>query len=69
MAANLRDHVATMRPWGTHTDRSGVVAESFRGTVRAPEFPDGLTWLNVDAPLTMAGLRGKVVVLDFWTYC
>lgn len=45
------------------------MAESFAGTVRAPEFPPGLTWLNVPEPLTMTGLRGKVVVLDFWTYC
>lgn len=69
VAADVREHVAMTRPWGTHADRSGVVAESFRGTVRAPEFPEGLTWLNVDEPLTMAALRGKVVVLDFWTYC
>ena len=45
------------------------MAETFRGTVRAPEFPTGLTWLNVDGPLTKAGLRGKIVILDFWTYC
>lgn len=34
----------------------------------APEFPDGLEWLNTSAPLTMAGLRGKIVLVDFWTY-
>ncbi|HVU12665.1 MAG TPA: thioredoxin-like domain-containing protein [Phototrophicaceae bacterium] len=34
----------------------------------APEFPSGLEWLNVAAPLTMASLRGKIVILDFWTY-
>lgn len=39
------------------------------GTVRAPEFPRGLDWLNTEAPLTIAGLRGKIVILDFWTYC
>uniref|UniRef100_A0A182JIX7 Thioredoxin-like fold domain-containing protein n=1 Tax=Anopheles atroparvus TaxID=41427 RepID=A0A182JIX7_ANOAO len=34
------------------------------------EFPDGLDWFNVTEPLTMqASLRGKVVVLDFFTYC
>lgn len=34
----------------------------------APEFPTGLDWLNVPAPVTMQALRGKVVLLDFWTY-
>ncbi|MEE9162905.1 MAG: thioredoxin-like domain-containing protein [Candidatus Neomarinimicrobiota bacterium] len=40
-----------------------------RGTVAAPEFPEGMDWLNTSRPLTMAELRGKVVLLDFWTYC
>ncbi len=34
----------------------------------APEFPAGLEWLNVERPLSMAALRGKIVVIDFWTY-
>lgn len=29
----------------------------------------GLQWFNVDRPLTMADLRGRLVVLDFWTGC
>jgi cytochrome c biogenesis protein CcdA/thiol-disulfide isomerase/thioredoxin len=33
----------------------------------APEFAAVDAWLN-SAPLTMAGLRGKVVLVDFWTY-
>lgn len=37
--------------------------------VHAPEFPPGLTWYNTPRPLTLAGLRGKAVLLDFWTYC
>jgi len=45
------------------------MSERFRGQVRAPEFPAGLDWFNVDQPLTLAALRGKVVLLDFWTFC
>jgi thiol-disulfide isomerase/thioredoxin len=38
------------------------------GTVPAPDFPADLDWLNVSAPPAMEDLRGKVVLLDFWTY-
>jgi len=41
----------------------------YEGKARAPEFPDGADWLNVERPLQMSDLRGKVVLLDFWTYC
>lgn len=34
---------------------------------RAPEFPKSLCWLNSE-PLTMKQLRGKPVLIDFWTY-
>jgi hypothetical protein len=44
------------------------MVNQFAGAVRAPEFPEGLQWLNA-SPLTLAMLRGKVVLLDFWTYC
>ncbi|HEY0457878.1 MAG TPA: thioredoxin-like domain-containing protein [Pyrinomonadaceae bacterium] len=36
--------------------------------VRAPELAGARSWLNTDKPLSIAGLRGKVVLLDFWTY-
>ena len=36
--------------------------------VRAPEITGGRGWLNTDKPLTLAALKGKVVLLDFWTY-
>jgi cytochrome c biogenesis protein CcdA/thiol-disulfide isomerase/thioredoxin len=33
----------------------------------APEFQDVTAWIN-SKPLSLASLRGKVVLLDFWTY-
>ncbi|HEY0006924.1 MAG TPA: thioredoxin-like domain-containing protein [Pyrinomonadaceae bacterium] len=38
------------------------------GRVRAPELKGGRGWLNTDQPLSLAALKGKVVLLDFWTY-
>lgn len=34
----------------------------------APELTGIVNWLNVDQPLTIADQRGKVVLIDFWTY-
>ncbi len=39
-----------------------------RGKIRAPELSGGRGWLNTDKPLSLAALKGKVVLLDFWTY-
>ena len=39
-----------------------------RPKVRAPEITGGRGWLNTDKPLSIAALKGKVVLLDFWTY-
>ena len=37
--------------------------------VRAPEFPAGLDWLHTDGrALALPDLRGRIALLDFWTY-
>jgi thiol-disulfide isomerase/thioredoxin len=45
----------------------GKMSEPTR--IRAPELPADLEWFNTDQPLTLKAQRGKVVLLDFWTYC
>ncbi len=40
----------------------------------AIKVPDGIleggtAWLNTDQPIDLKDLKGKIVVLDFWTYC
>ncbi len=41
--------------------------KSFAGKEPAPEIPGGLAWFNVSTPPTVKSLRGKVILLDFWT--
>jgi peroxiredoxin len=36
--------------------------------VVAPELPDSLAWINAAEPPTLAALRGRVVLLYFWTF-
>jgi len=35
---------------------------------KAPEFTGITNWLNTSGPLSLAQLKGKVVLIDFWTY-
>jgi thiol-disulfide isomerase/thioredoxin len=44
-------------------------ASMAREPIHAPELEGGVAWLNTDHPITLASLRGKIVLLDFWTYC
>ncbi|RPK94171.1 Thiol-disulfide oxidoreductase YkuV [Streptomyces sp. ADI98-10] len=47
---------------------TGVMAT--RARVRAPELIGKGGWLNTgDQQYTLADLRGRVVILDFWTFC
>ncbi len=34
-----------------------------------PDFPRDMQWLNTGGPLRKRDLKGKFVILDFWTYC
>jgi len=51
-----------------HAARPGADTSQLPVLGKAPEFAAAQPrWLNSE-PLTMAGLRGRVVLVDFWTY-
>lgn len=41
----------------------------FPGRFPAPSLDGGTEWLNCAGPISLKDVRGKIVLLDFWTYC
>lgn len=41
----------------------------YPGRFPAPSLDGGVEWLNTSGEISLRDLRGKVVLLDFWTYC
>jgi len=41
----------------------------FSRRIPVQPFPEGLKWINTAGPIELGSLRGKFVLLDFWTYC
>lgn len=48
------------------SEDSSMITE--KKIIRAPELMGGTEWLNTDRPIYLKDLKGKVVLLDFWTY-
>jgi cytochrome c biogenesis protein CcdA/thiol-disulfide isomerase/thioredoxin len=43
-------------------------SDLFNADISAPDFVGITKWLNTDKPISIKDLRGKVVLVDFWTY-
>ena len=53
---------------GKSSTQSTDTSQLFNANTPAPEFTGINKWLNTDTSLTIASLKGKVVLVDFWTY-
>jgi DNA-binding beta-propeller fold protein YncE len=43
--------------------------QPFARRIPSPDLTGGEGWINTAGPVEMQDLRGKFVILDFWTYC
>jgi cytochrome c biogenesis protein CcdA/thiol-disulfide isomerase/thioredoxin len=68
--ARARGRRAGERTGRARDDRAAGDPSNLPRLGAAPEFVGTQRWFNTDdgKPLTLAGLRGKVVLVDFWTY-
>jgi cytochrome c biogenesis protein CcdA/thiol-disulfide isomerase/thioredoxin len=71
----VQNRLASLRPASRFAERQKEAANmpvpaSLPDLGKAPPFIDTQRWFNTPGgrPLTLAGLRGHVVLVDFWTY-
>jgi cytochrome c biogenesis protein CcdA/thiol-disulfide isomerase/thioredoxin len=75
-SGSVQNKLASLRPASKFAKRQAAAAKSTTVAVslpklgRAPNFTDTQDWFNTpgDRPLSITGLRGHVVLVDFWTY-
>jgi thiol-disulfide isomerase/thioredoxin len=62
-------NVANPAPGPEPDPENNAGDDPFPRKTPAPPLSGGEEWLNTAEPITLESLRGKVVLLDFWTYC
>lgn len=60
-----RDNAGEKAPADEKKDPQSPFPQRFQ----APSLEGGLGWLNAAGSIELSKLKGKIVLLDFWTYC
>lgn len=50
-------------------EKKAPATNPFPKRIPAPDLDGGVEWLNTSGEINLKDLRGKIVLLDFWTYC
>jgi thiol-disulfide isomerase/thioredoxin len=64
-----RESAESKQPAAKNDNGKKVPEQPFPKRFKAPSLDGGTEWLNTSGPISLKDLRGKVVLLDFWTYC
>ncbi len=51
------------------SEAKATTENPYPGRFPAPSLDGGVEWMNTRGEISLKELRGKVVILDFWTYC
>jgi DNA-binding beta-propeller fold protein YncE len=68
-AAENPNDGAAENPAGIDERGVQLLPNPFPRKIAMPDFPKDMDWLNTGGPLRLRDLKGKFVILDFWTYC
>lgn len=53
---------------GQENSQSFTNSDLFNANIKATDFVGITKWLNTNKPISIVNLKGKVVLVDFWTY-
>ena len=66
--AGVKEQLNSLKNSGSVSLPTSENSSLFNTNYPAPDFTGITKWLNTDRSISMADLKGKVVLVDFWTY-